>query len=101
MKQLIFTVYDQKAHAYTPPFFIHTAEMALRGFGDAVNDPPGPNQHAFAKHPEDYSLYCLGSFNDTSAHFELKKEAELITKGIHLVKTRVIPETPKLEKTGT
>lgn len=87
MNQLIFTVYDVKAKAYTPPFFIHTQDMAVRGFADAIND----QQHAFGKHPEDYTLYKLGTFNDTSAHFNLEKEAVLVTKGLHLVKTRIIP----------
>lgn len=88
MKQLVFAVYDAKAHAYTPPFYVHTEGMAVRGFGDAVNDP----NHAFGKHPEDYTLYCLGTFNDTTAHFDLKKEAQIICKGLSLVTTKIIPD---------
>ena len=62
MQQHIFTVYDQKAKAYLPPFFLPKPEMALRVFTDCVNDPT----HAFGKHPADYTLLQIGDFDDTS-----------------------------------
>lgn len=62
MNHLIFTIYDEKAHAYLPPFVMHNDAMAIRVFGDCLNS----NDHQFAKHPHDYSLYRVGEFDDSS-----------------------------------
>ena len=56
-----FAVYDQKAEAYLRPFFTKTRGQAIRGFVDAVNDP----NHEFNKHPDDYTLFYLGEFDET------------------------------------
>lgn len=58
-----FSVYDTKAKAFRPPFFVsHTGE-ALRLFEDLVND----SNSVVAKHPSDYILYEIGGFNDSTA----------------------------------
>lgn len=56
----IFAVYDSKSQSYTPPYFQHRTEMAIRTFADCCND----NGHTFGKHPEDYTLYNLGEYDD-------------------------------------
>lgn len=60
MKHKIFSIYDSKAEAYLPPFFIHTEALAIRAFADAVNQPG----HAFNAHPEDYTLFNCGAWDD-------------------------------------
>jgi len=65
MKHQIFTVYDSKAHAYLTPFFLHEDDMAIRVFSDCVNDAT----HQFGKHPEDYTLFKIGSWEDDKAKF--------------------------------
>jgi len=62
MIQFIYAIHDNKANAYLPPFFLHNHNMARRTFGDCIQDP----EHAFGKHPDDYSLWELGEFNDTT-----------------------------------
>lgn len=57
MMQKIFTIYDSKAHAYLPPFFLPEAGMAVRVFSDCVND----KSHQFSKHPGDYTLFQIGT----------------------------------------
>lgn len=59
----IFTVFDCKAEAYLPPFLLHAKGQAIRAFTDMANDP----NHVFNKHPEDYTLFELGEFDDGSA----------------------------------
>lgn len=66
MKHRMFTVYDTKAKAYLPPFFLHREEMATRSFKDCVNSAT----HQFGKHPEDYTLYCVGTFDDDKGSFD-------------------------------
>lgn len=63
--QTVFTVYDQKADAYLPPWIMPRTEMARRVFSDCVNS----TDHQFAAHPEDYTLFCLGDWNDETAEF--------------------------------
>ncbi len=60
MKLNIYMVHDQKANAYLPPFFLPEDGMAHRTFGDCCNDV----EHQFGKHPEDYTLFKLGEFDD-------------------------------------
>jgi len=92
MKQLIFSVYDQKAHAYLPPFFMHTKDMAVRAFSDAVNDI----KHSFGMHPADYTLFYLGIFNDVSGHFEIEKQGQALHNGVELVKLPLDDEQQQL-----
>lgn len=56
----IFAVYDSKAEAYLQPFFARTDGVALRMFGQAAQD----EQHDFSKHAADYTLFCLGEFDE-------------------------------------
>ena len=56
----VFSIYDTKAGAYAPPFFMARPELALRTFRDLAADP----QSQVNKHPEDYVLYLLGEFDD-------------------------------------
>lgn len=56
----IFSVYDQKARAFLPPFFLPERAMAERVFTDCVNS----DDHQFGRHPEDYTLIEIGTFDD-------------------------------------
>lgn len=59
MKLLAFSVYDVKVSGYAHPFFCSAAGEAARLFGDWVNEGKTP----LSKHPEDYRLYQVGSFD--------------------------------------
>ena len=69
MIQIMFTIYDEKAKAYLPPFFLPSEGMATRTFGDCLNS----NDHQFSKHPSDYTLFRLGTFDDNGAIMEYCK----------------------------
>ena len=60
MKVSVYVVYDEKAEAFMTPFFMGTDAMAIRGFGDAVNNP----ETSFGKHPADYTLFCIGEYSE-------------------------------------
>lgn len=55
----IYTVRDNKADSYLPPFFASNEEVGTRMFYDAVVDP----QNILHKHPEDFSLWCIGTYS--------------------------------------
>ena len=66
MKHLLFTIYDEKAEVFLPPFFVPTIGIATRAFVDCINS----DDHQFGKHPSDYTLFQLGSFDDSNAELE-------------------------------
>lgn len=84
----IYTVYDLKAEAYLQPFFSPTNLSAIRSIADLLHDP----KHMFTKHIEDYSLYCIGEFDDNTSHIQPPKEALLIGKFIEFKP----PDEPQL-----
>ncbi len=57
-----FTVFDSKTEAYLKPFFCLSIGEAIRTFTDAVNEPGSP----FNRHPADYTLFGIGSFDDSN-----------------------------------
>lgn len=64
MQLRAFTVYDSKVEAYLRPFFMHTDAEAIRAFKDTVNDGQSP----FCKHPEDFTLFAIGHFDESDGH---------------------------------
>ena len=80
MQQLMFVIYDDKAKAYLPPFYLPTADMAIRTFSDCIND----NKHAFGQHPEDYTLFHLGGFDNTTGETILINN-QTLGNGLHFL----------------
>lgn len=66
MHQNVYAVYDQAAKAYLAPFFLNNDEMAIRIFRDCANS----NDHQFGRFPSDYTLFHLGTFDDTTGMLE-------------------------------
>lgn len=56
----VFCVRDQKTEAYMQPFFMKTKGEAIRAWSDTVSD----KQTQFNKHPEDFTLFEIGEYND-------------------------------------
>lgn len=63
MKMKFFTVYDSQSEAYLPPFTMQTKGAAIRAFSDSVND----TSTQFYKHPQDYTLFEIGEYDDQTA----------------------------------
>lgn len=74
-----FAVWDSKAMAYLPPFFIPNAAMALRVFTDCVND----RGHQWGKHPEDYTLFFVGRFDTLLGSFSQEK-IDVVAAGVQV-----------------
>lgn len=64
MKSKFFTVYDSKTEVYLQPFLMQTKGAAIRAFADTVND----QSSQFAKHPEDFTLFEIGEYDDSTAN---------------------------------
>lgn len=89
----MFTVYDSKAEAYLPPFFMAARGAALRSFQDTCND----TTHAFNQHPEDYTLFHLGQYDDQHATFDITEAKTSLGLASEFVKQldRDLETTPK------
>lgn len=81
MKLEIFTIYDNKSETYFQPFYMLNQAMALRQFADMSNDENSNIQ----KHPEDYSLWHIGSWNDQDALFETIEKKHLASAHEHVL----------------
>lgn len=81
MTHIIFSIFDIKAHAYLSPFILPEADMAKRVFTDCVND----REHAFGKHPHDYTLFQLGAWNDHDAKYSLENSPVTLGNGLEFL----------------
>ena len=59
----MFSVYDSKVKSYAQPFFAPTKGAAIRMFSDLVAD----SSTMVAKHPGDFTLFEIGSYDDQTA----------------------------------
>jgi len=89
MTTKIFALHDGKAKFFQVPFFMPTVGMALRGFQDLCLDP----QTMVYKHPEDFTLYEIGAFDDQTATFIPLSPINLIATA-----TEYAPSKPALIK---
>lgn len=80
----LFTIYDVKADAYLPPFILPKIEMAQRTFGDCI----AAEDHQFSQHPEDYTLFDLGTYNDENAQYELYNAPHSLGNGLEYVRNQ-------------
>ena len=63
MIKKMFTIYDEKAEAYFPPFYTDTEGLAIRMIMETMNDP----NSNLSKYPADFTLFYLGEFDDRTA----------------------------------
>lgn len=82
MELKIFTIRDEKAEAYLPPFFLPQSGMALRTFTDCVNS----KDHQFGAHPHDYTIFEIGVFNDRNAGIEIYNAPKPLGNGVEFLK---------------
>ncbi len=93
MKQRAFTVYDNKAECYLPPFFTPEVGQATREFANAINS----SSHAFARNPEDYTLTEVGTFDDNTGLLAALDQPVVHGVGITYVKQQTNNPIPPQE----
>lgn len=85
MKYKIVSIRDDAVQAFGQPMFMVALGQATRGFADEVNNESGP----MGKHPSDYSLYELGSYDDETGKFENLESPRLLSRGADVSKAGV------------
>ncbi len=76
MKLLAFTIYDEKAECFAHPFFVSAIGIATRMLATWTQNP----ETMISKHPEDFTLYQVGTWNDAEAKFDNLGTPKFIAK---------------------
>lgn len=73
MKLFAYAIRDKKVEAFMPVFYVRAKGEAIRHFMDACSDKNSP----FSKHPGDYELFELASYDDVSGVHESRVDRVL------------------------
>ncbi|AZL82793.1 nonstructural protein [Apis mellifera associated microvirus 27] len=76
----MYSICDTKAEIFHPPFFKKTHGEAERDFQSIVNEP----KSTLHNHPEDFDLYYLGTYDDTTGKINPVPTPEHIVKAAFL-----------------
>jgi len=71
MHQIIVSVKDTAAQAFGRPVFVPSSAVAIRSFRDEVNRKDSTDD--LAKHPSDFDLYEIGTFDDSTGIIEVSE----------------------------
>lgn len=80
-KMKIFALNDSKLGEFGQPFFFAASGQAVRFLQDLARD----SKTTVAQHPEDFRLYCLGTYSPSSGRFESLDTPEYLAKASDLV----------------
>lgn len=80
----LISIRDSAIDAYDAPRAVVSVGGAVRSFGDEVNRADEKNP--MYKHPDDYELYHLGSYDDAAAEFDLFDKPRLVARAKDLKK---------------
>lgn len=83
----VFAIYDSGISTWMPPIFLRNKGEMLRAFVEAVNNP----ESKFYKHPSDYTLFEIGTWNDDKCEFSLLKTPVRLGVAIEFAKVQPIP----------
>ena len=84
MKKIVVSVKDRAASTYGQPLFVPTIGVATRSLQDEVNRADQNNQ--LHLHPEDFDLYELGEFDDSSGRVSMLDQPRLAARAQDLKK---------------
>ena len=83
MQFKIFSIRDSKAEAFNTPIFLATEGQAIRMFDYMCNKPDS----TIAMHPEDYTLFALGEFNDITGLVEALPTPKSLGLAVEFIKS--------------
>lgn len=81
----VFGVYDSGISTWMPPLYFRNKGEALRWWQELCNNA----ESKIAKHPSDYTLFEVGSWNDDSNEFSLLKAP--VKLGLALEFVKIVP----------
>ena len=82
----MYSIYDEDANAYNPPFFYSEEALAIRAFMDILADTGS----VFRNHPESFSLRLVGYWNPHDG--EVESAGGLICTAVQALQWRALRE---------
>lgn len=79
MQYVVCSVFDYAMGTYGRPLFVVAKGQAVRSFTDEVNREHEANE--MYRHPDDFWLFHVGSFDDQTGRLLPLSEPELLVKG--------------------
>lgn len=76
---IVMTIRDRAVDTYMSPMFARSENEATRQFNDAINN--NDTQNPLYKHPEDYDLYRLGTYDDQTGEFHNEPRPHMVITG--------------------
>lgn len=92
----VFSIYDSAVSTWLPPLYARNKGEMLRNFADGVADP----KSQLAKHPSDYSLFELGTWDDDKCVFTTLKAPIRLCMALDFVKVVPLQSEPPKVKDG-
>ncbi len=77
----MFSIYDEKCQTYSSPFTQPHIGQAIRSFNDLSQD----KTTSINRHPEDYTLYHIGEFDDSSSNLKSFNEPKFLARASEFV----------------
>lgn len=93
----VLSVRDDKI-GFGRPAFVPSVGLGIRSFGDEVNRPGAENE--MVKHPADFALFELGTFDDQTGLFCCLDVPKLLVQGMNVVEGRSVMPTPVMPTPG-
>lgn len=79
----VFAIYDSGISTWMTPLYFRNKGEALRWWQEVCNNP----EAKISKHPADYTLFELGTWNDDNNEFNLFKAPVKLGLALEYVKT--------------
>lgn len=67
----VFSVFDSKVKAFDAPILFRNAAEASRSFATVVNSSDQQQRPKYAMHPEDFTLFEIGTWSDLTGKIEM------------------------------
>lgn len=80
MQHIVVTIRDIVNDSYFTPQYVKSLGGFLRQLSDEINSPQqNPNSVAetMSKHPEDFEVYRLGTWDDADAEYTPEKKTQV------------------------
>lgn len=75
MRLNVYCIFDVAAGAYMRPFFVQADGQAQRLFSDLALDA----SHDIGKHPSDYTLFRIGTYEELTGEIVGEKQVKICT----------------------
>ncbi len=72
----IYSIYDSKSETYSKPFHMLNDQVAIRSASDLL----ASQNSEIANHPEDFTMFLIGEWDDNSCAFNIRETPKNILR---------------------